>query len=188
MRYSPQQDTWTQMASIPFPSTDPTDAPDGAGIADHTVVAVGGFIYAIGGTNGTAALRSTWRFHPQSNKWKQMASMHIARCYVAAAVVDGKIFAVGGSKTPAGPGGPGGGPGALSSMEVYDPTNDQWTMSKAEMNIARTTHTVVVASGVLYAIGGDDGGGAPTFFDTAERKIVMFLPCLPSNCSHLATS
>lgn len=54
-------------------------------------------------------------------------------------------------------------------MEVYDPTNDQWTMSKAEMNIARTTHAVAVASGVLYAIGGDDGGGAPTFYDTVER-------------------
>ena len=39
----------------------PSDDPAGGGIADHAVVALGGFIYVVGGTNGTTSLATTLR-------------------------------------------------------------------------------------------------------------------------------
>ena len=175
LRYDPLQDDWTQMAGIPFPVTDPADAPDGSGIADHAVVALGGFIYAVGGTNGTTSLSSAWRYDPKTDTWKEVASMHVPRCYVAAAVMDGKIYAVGGSTTPAGPPGPGDpGPMAVASVEVYDPAKDQWSLLKAETNIARSSHAVAEANGVLYAIGGENGGSPAVNFDTVERECSCF--------------
>lgn len=169
LRYSPSTDSWSRMAGIPFPVTDPTDAPDGSGIASHSVVALGGYIYSIGGTNGTGSLASTWRYDPKADSWQQMASMKFGRCYVAAAVLGRKIYAVGGSLTPAGPGGPGGGPGALSSVEVYDPASDSWRLSKSTTVVARSSHALGVVNGVLFAFGGEDGGRSSISFDSAER-------------------
>jgi N-acetylneuraminic acid mutarotase len=169
LRYSPSTDSWTRMAGIPFSVTDPKDAPDGSGIGFHSVVALGGYLYSIGGTNATTSLASTWRYDPKADSWKQMASMENARCYVAAAVLGGKIYAVGGSLTPAGPGGPGGGPGALASFEVYDPASDSWTLSKSITVVARMSHALAVVNGVLFALGGEDGGARSISFDTVER-------------------
>jgi N-acetylneuraminic acid mutarotase len=168
-RYSPTTDSWSQMAGIPFPVTDPADAPDGSGIADHSVVALGGFLYSIGGTNGTTSLADTWRYDPKRDSWTKMSSMNLARCYVAAGVLGDRIYAVGGSATPAGPGGPGGGPGALASMEVYDPATDTWTLAKSKINIARSSHSISVVNGALYALGGEDGGSKAISFDSVER-------------------
>ena len=67
------------------------------------MVSLAGHLYAIGGTNGTTSLASTVRYDPTADKWEFMAQMSIGRCYVGAAVLGGKIYAVGGAATPAGP-------------------------------------------------------------------------------------
>ena len=133
LRYDPVADAWLKMADLPCVPAHPEFCPDslgddpiGGGLGEHAVVALGGYLYAIGGTNGTASLRTTLRYDPKVNRWAFMAPMSVGRCYVAAAVLRGKIYAVGGSATPAGPGGPGGGPGALSTVEVYSPETDRW--------------------------------------------------------------
>ena len=82
---------------------------------------------------------------------------------MAAAALGGKIYAVGGSATPAGPGGPGGGPGALTSVEAYSPETDKWELLASATNVGRTTHAVVLlasvcAPGALLLYGGLHGG------------------------------
>jgi hypothetical protein len=82
---------------------------------------------------------------------------------VAAAALGGKIYAVGGSATPAGPGGPGGGPGALASVEAYSPETDEWELLASATNVGRTTHAVVplasaCAPDALLLYGGLHGG------------------------------
>jgi len=190
LRYSPSAGgAWSNVADLPcdpadpvfcpdsLPGGQPSDDPDGGGLADHAVVSLAGHLYAIGGTNGTTSLASTVRYDPTADKWEFMAQMSIGRCYVGAAVLGGKIYAVGGSATPAGPcnapsicpKGPGADqPGALNSVEVYDPESDKWSPG-TRLNIARSTHAVAACDGMLYALGGEDGGSPAIFYDTVER-------------------
>ena len=57
----------------------PTDDPQGGGIADHAAVALGGYLYVVGGTNGTTSLASVERYSPLADKWEYMAAMSIGR-------------------------------------------------------------------------------------------------------------
>jgi kelch-like protein 17 (actinfilin)/kelch-like protein 20 len=65
------------------------------------------------------------------------------------AVVDGKIYAVGGyddTET------------TVSSVECLDPSTEQWS-PMAPMGTARYNHGVAVVDGKLYAVGGYDDTG-----------------------------
>jgi len=73
------------------------------------------------------------------------ADMPTSRFGLTTSVVDGKIYAIGGGKTPYGK--------YLSTLEVYDPTTDTWT-TKADMPTARFFHSTSVVNGKIYAIGG----------------------------------
>jgi len=73
------------------------------------------------------------------------ADMPTPRFGLTTSVVDGKIYAIGGGKTPYGK--------YLSTLEVYDPTTDTWT-TKADMPTARAFVSTSVVNGKIYAIGG----------------------------------
>ena len=66
----------------------------------------------------------------------------------AVAVLDGKVYAVGGLA---------GGFGRLSSVERYDPATNAWE-AVAPMAAARRAHAVAVLDGKLYAVGGQGAG------------------------------
>ena len=63
------------------------------------------------------------------------------------AVLDGKLYAVGGF----------GDDGGLSSVEQYDPATNAWE-AVASMVTPRENHAVAVLDGKLYAVGGYNGG------------------------------
>ena len=73
-----------------------------------------------------------------------------ARHAPAVAVLDSKLYAVGGFSN-------GDDDGLLSSVERYDPALDAWE-AVAPMEEARDSHAVAVLDGKLYAVGGYDGG------------------------------
>jgi N-acetylneuraminic acid mutarotase len=82
--------------------------------------------------------------------WTKKADMSTARSLLAACVVDGKVYAIGGGR-----------PSAVlySAVEQYDPATDTWT-SKTDMPTPRTTFGLSVVNGKIYAIGGGASGGA----------------------------
>ena len=170
LKLAPGARKWERVAGIPFAVTDPKDAPIGAGVASHALVALGEHVYSVGGTNGTASLDALWRYTPKTDTWKQMQSMRVRRCYVAVTVYDGKIYAIGGSTTPAGPGGGSAlGPGAVTSAEVYDVEADSWTLLKAQMKVARSTLAAATLGKHIYAVGGENGGAVSVSFASVER-------------------
>jgi N-acetylneuraminic acid mutarotase len=79
------------------------------------------------------------------DSWGEKAHMNVGRAFLGAAVVDGKIYAIGGtfsdSNTP------------LSVNEVYDPVNDSWTF-KQVMPTERCMFAVAVWQDKIYCIGG----------------------------------
>ncbi len=112
---------------------------------------VNGKIYAIGGYTGSYSTSTSnivgtaEEYDPATNTWATKTSMPTARKGLAAAVVNGKIYAIGGSGNCAGN-------CAGSTVEEYDPATDTWAM-KAPMPTPRGG-TGAVVNGKIYVIGG----------------------------------
>ncbi len=83
--------------------------------------------------------------------WTRKTDMPTARFGLSTSVVDGKIYAIGGGKTPYG--------AYLSPVEEYDPATDTWT-KKADMPTARSGHAAGVVNGKIYVIGGEPSAQA----------------------------
>ncbi|TDJ60599.1 MAG: galactose oxidase, partial [Nitrospina sp.] len=114
-----------------------------------TAVSAHGRIYVVGGFSSGAwtPVNTVYAYDAAENKWRQQASMPTERGALAAGVLDGQIYAVG---------------GALKKFfrlvntnahEVYDPKTDTWK-ALAPIPTPRDHLTVSVANGLLYAIGG----------------------------------
>lgn len=86
--YDPATDSW-QLDAIPRMMVHRTHLEP-----DTTVVQ--GRIYVIGGWDGYSALSTVEEFNPASSSWETLASMPTARYSLATAVVNGKIYALGG--------------------------------------------------------------------------------------------
>ncbi len=81
------------------------------------------------------------------NAWTQKGDMPTARSFAGSAVVDGKIYVIGGA---------GAEDKVLSSVEAYDPAADTWA-KKADMPTMRSLPVIAVVDGNIYVIGGYDG-------------------------------
>ncbi len=101
-------------------------------------------VYVIG---GSAALTKTEKYDLQANNWVTKAPMPTGRSRMAAAVIGGKIYVLGGTNGS-----------RLNINEEYDPAADTWT-ARAPMPNARMGLAAAAARGKIYAIGGDDGTG-----------------------------
>ena len=79
--------------------------------------------------------------------------MGTARSDHGVAMLDGKLYAVGGFDG-----------GRLSSVERYDPATSAWE-AVAPMATARLAHAMAVVDGKLYAMGGNNNG----FLNSVDR-------------------
>ena len=86
-----------------------------------------------------------------------LSSMPTSRAYLTSAVVNGKIYCIGGSKFSG---------SALDKVEVYDPEKDSWE-TKASMPTPRYGLTSAVIDGKIYCIGGGING-YPYTLNTVE--------------------
>jgi len=106
--------------------------------------------------------------------WTQKADMPTPRWSPTSAVVNGKIYVIGGSTSEPGD-------KVLSTVEEYDPVTDMWT-TKADMPTARgwASPSSAVVDGKIYVIGGWDGSKMiltveeyDPVTDTWSRKVDM---------------
>ena len=74
------------------------------------------------------------------NTWVTKAPMRVARDSLGVAVVNGKIYAVGGY-------------GGTSTNEEYDPVTNTWS-TKAPMPTPRSTFAIATYQNIIYCIGG----------------------------------
>ena len=136
---------WTQKADMPTPRWTQTSA-----VVNGKVYVIGG--YPSEGAPGEASLSTVEEYDPGTNMWTKKADMPTARCdfNVSSAVVDGRIYVIGGNTYP--------GP-VSSAVEEYDPVTDTWTQ-KADMPTARWGLATCAFDGKVYAIGGYPTTGA----------------------------
>jgi N-acetylneuraminic acid mutarotase len=181
--YDPATNAWTTRAPLPTPR---------AGLA---VVVVDGILYAIGGLacqppagqpcvggSPLAAVATVEAYAPATNSWTTRASLPTPRVYLAAAAIDGAIYAIGGQANDF--------PFRLTTVEAYNPSTDTWT-ARAPMPTGRFGLGVDVVNGVLYALSGEAG----SFFEARAVEaynpvsdVWTSLPLAPVGRRHLATT
>ena len=84
-----------------------------------------------------------------AKKWEVISQLPTGRSAFSAAVVDGKIYVIGGTLFENESSGPFG----LSTVEVYDPHNNSWK-KVADMPTPRSNAGAAVVDGKIYIVGG----------------------------------
>ena len=119
---------------------------------------VDGKIYLIGGflrenrNGGPLGLSTVEVYDTKNNSWQRLTDMPTPRLLSGTAVVDGKIYVVGGFSWI---GIPGVDIKMLKVVEVYDPQTDTWSR-KQDMSTPRRQFGTGVVDGKIYAIGGEN--------------------------------
>ncbi|CAK8685813.1 unnamed protein product [Clavelina lepadiformis] len=115
-------------------------------------------ILLLGGKQGSTYYNSVEMLdlNDENPKWdSNLPSMGEKRYRFASALLDGLVYCAGGGNDT----------GRLSSCESYNPEERKWS-SIRNMNTKRSSHSLVSARGLLYALGGLDDDGNET--NTAE--------------------
>lgn len=94
------------------------------------------------------SLRIVEEYDPATDTWTKKTDMPTPRSSIATAVVNGKIYVIGGWD--------GGRP--VSTVEEYDPLANRWK-KKADMLTPRGGVSTSVVNGKIYAIGGSKNQG-----------------------------
>ncbi|NWI64125.1 KLH10 protein, partial [Todus mexicanus] len=115
-------------------------------LAYHGAAYLKGFIYVIGGFDGTDCLSSVKRFDPLQKTWQEVGSMHSRRCYISVTVLNNIIYAMGGFD----------GHACLNTAERYEPETNQWTMI-SPMHERRSDASAATLQDKVYICGGFNG-------------------------------
>jgi N-acetylneuraminic acid mutarotase len=150
--FNPGTNTWSQEADLPLP-------------VDHTMAAgYRGRVYVAGGY-GPERSRLTTLFAFTGDGWTRLASMPEQRAAGGAAIVNGKLYVVGGTT-----GSTIGAPTTLArTMLVYNIARDRWTSRRGPT--PREHLGVTTLGGKIYAVAGRTAG-----FDTNIRVVEVFNP------------
>lgn len=145
--YDPRRNVWIKLADMGTPCS-------GLGAC-----ALFGLLYTVGGRNlslqNNTESSALCCYNPMTNQWSQRASLNIPRNRVGVAVVDGCIYAVGGSQ----------GSTHHNTVERWDPESNRWSFV-CPMSVARLGAGVAACGGALYVVGGFDGQNR---WNTAEK-------------------
>ncbi|XP_052085494.1 actin-binding protein IPP-like [Mytilus californianus] len=110
--------------------------------SDLALVALDGFIYAVGGYNEyDRELSTVERYSPEENTWTMISPMSERRTAPSAVGLNGLLYAIGGSKRMVD--NPYTAPVTLESVECYDPLTDIWT-ELPPLHIGRSEAAAVV--------------------------------------------
>ncbi len=161
LRFSTAQ--WTQKADMPTARSDFSTC-----VVDGKIFVIGGSLRLEWDEYGDMSISTVEMYDPETDTWEGKANMPTVRSNVSVSVVDGKIYAIGGSKMKKiqVPRGFRTGSEELPTVEMYDPVTDTWTQKK-EMPTPKKTKTCVVDR-KIYAIGGWSTANEQSQLETVE--------------------
>ncbi|KAM8753765.1 kelch-like protein 10 [Acanthopagrus schlegelii] len=114
--------------------------------AYHDTAFLDGYVYCVGGFDGTVHFNTVRRLDLSTHTWQEVAPMHFRRCYVCIAVLNGCIYAIGGHD----------GHVRLRTAECYRPDNNQWTIIPS-MHEIRSDASCTTLNNKIYICGGFSG-------------------------------
>jgi N-acetylneuraminic acid mutarotase len=153
--YDPASNRWAKKKSMALPSHH---------VAFTTyrdkIYAFGGFVLPESGPPGWVPIHNAWEYDPAADTWKALAPMPSKRGSALAAVVNDKIYVVGGATTLPGsketavfPTHP---HTSVGTIEEYDPAANTWR-ERTAMPTPRNHAAIGVVAGKIYVIGGRVG-------------------------------
>lgn len=116
------------------------------------MAALGDKIFAVGGVGrGRRNTGATEEYEPAADRWVRRAPMPTPRDHLAAAVVEGKLYAIGGRVD-------GSYAKNLAVNEEYDPKRDRWR-ARAPMPTARSGIAAAALEARIFVFGGESPSG-----------------------------
>nr|XP_039255396.1 kelch-like protein 3 [Styela clava] len=122
-----------------------------------SVVAIGGFIYCIGGYKG-GNLSEAMKFNSSDSTWATLPSMPTARQVPAAVELDGKIYVMGGYNNI-----------RLNNVECFDTVAEIWT-TVAGLSNSKYSFKACVVEGKIFAVGGVNSKNTIEVYDPAVNS------------------
>lgn len=150
--FDPATQLWTTKNAMPNPRYFAAGA------------ALGGQVLVAGGEWLTNVLGLTEAYEPLTNAWSNRAALTQARGQLGAAVVDNRLYAVGGYAGVASQ--------WVGTLEVYDPLLDQWSAA-SPMPTARAHAATAAVNGMLLVAGGENVARALAqleIYDTSAKS------------------
>jgi N-acetylneuraminic acid mutarotase len=153
--YDPASNAWSKKKPMALPSHHIAFATLG-----DKIYAFGGFKYPDSGPPGWQPIDNAWEYNPAADEWKPLAPMPTKRGAAGAAVVNGKIYVVGGANSLPGVTENGIHPrrphNSVATVEEYDPATNSWR-ARRPMLLARNHHATAAVGNKVYVIGGRVG-------------------------------
>jgi len=153
--YDPATNTWEPVAPLPVALHHPA-----AAVVGSRLFVAGGYT---GGRVRWTPSQALFEYDPARASWATRAPMPTARGALAAAVVNGRLHAVGGSADR-----------PTQAHEVYDPATDRWTVANP-LPTARDHLAAVAFQNRLWTIGGRE-----SFFGTQFATVEVYDPATDS--------
>ena len=121
-----------------------------------------GLLYMVGGrVHGHEACRAVECYNPMTRAWRALPELCVARSNCGVAVIDGKLYVVGGLNLAEDY-------SSMKSAEVFDPLTGQWQVLP-DMRVRRNESGVASIDGKLYVVGGYVGKSGEVF-DPSTRE------------------
>ncbi|KAK5654726.1 hypothetical protein OQA88_7051 [Cercophora sp. LCS_1] len=155
----PRQQAWTTLSPIP---TGPIHEHSTVLLSPTQLATIGGVLQAGG------VINSVYIYNIPNNTWTRASPLPITINHANGAVVDSKIYVLGGMTGPSWSGTP--------NSYVYDPTTDKWTsISPMPASEARGSAVMGVHNKTIWLASGKTGSGGRSVttvsaFDTASGK------------------
>jgi N-acetylneuraminic acid mutarotase len=150
--YDPATDKWTKKKNMPVPSHHVAVAE-----LNGKIYVMGGFTKPPSGPSAWVPIDNAWEYDPANDTWKALAPLPTKRGSTTAAVVNGKVYVIGGAASYEGAKETGIHPArphrVVGTNEVYDPATNTWE-TRSPMPTARNHVAVGVVNGKIYVIGG----------------------------------
>jgi DNA-binding CsgD family transcriptional regulator/N-acetylneuraminic acid mutarotase len=149
--YDTRTKSWNILADLPIASS------------GHSMVGSGKKIYAFGfnpQSGGKLSTADSYVYDIGNNTWQPIASMPTQRTFTGAALMDDKIFVVGGYS----------GGREVTMCEAYAPQSNEWSKCP-DMLVPRGAFGLTKVSNLLFAIGGGGSGfiGFNERYDTTSN-------------------
>jgi hypothetical protein len=158
---APDATAWREIAAMPGPRS------------QAAAVARGSSVYIVGGYDGQRLVAPTYAYDAAADRWRQVAPIPTTRDHLGAALLAGRICAIGGRKLSLA--------SNLATFECYDPAADRWE-AMPDAPTARGGVGADVIGNRLVFVGGEQPSGTykeVEVFDSATRAWSR-LPDLPN--------
>lgn len=132
-KYDPVLDHWQEVAPLQNPRSE-------LGIA-----MLDGFVYAVGGWDGSCRLETVERYDPTKNEWSYIEPMRLAVTSPAVVAHEGMLYVTGGAILEDGDG--------IEQVQRYNPKLDVWE-DLAPMLIPRSGAAICALDSCIYVVGG----------------------------------